>query len=272
MASPHRLTSFLLALGGAVAAHALLLTLPLRELPVPSDSRETLQIHLAARAGSNATLPSAHPSQPVQRAHPAPTRTKTIAREITVKTPITAEPEHPSPQHQARPYGESKPLISTRSPLAETVTGNDRAPNQPQPKPVQQPQTSGSSAPTAVTGVATAGSLRAPRVNADTTLNPAAQRQMNNAFQARLSAYLAHFRHYPLLARREGQTGTVKLHFVMDRQGRVLSRSLTQRTPYPLLNREALMLLDRAAPLPRPPASLAGNALSYTLPITFEIR
>lgn len=268
MSRPYRLTTFFLALGGAVVAHALLLTLPLPGSPPASSTPQTLHIHLAAQAGTDHT--SIRTRAPTSR-HDTPTKARQSSRSSLKNLAVTTPQKAPAPraQHRASVAAVPPPNLviakQVSAPAPRDAAPPDKAPKHTTAK-LPEP------APPPAASLATEGSTPAPNINADTTLDPAAQRQMSDAFRARLSAYLARFRHYPLLARREGQSGIVKLHFVMNRQGQVLSRNLSQSTPFPLLNHEALALLDRAAPLPKPPAALKGRRFDYTLPITFEIH
>ena len=72
------------------------------------------------------------------------------------------------------------------------------------------------------------------------------------------------------MARR--QQGTATLYFVVDRAGRVLEHRLEQSSGYRLLDREALAMIDRAAPLPRMPAAMSGDDLAVIVPIQFALR
>ncbi|MGO1616347.1 MAG: energy transducer TonB family protein [Oceanisphaera sp.] len=57
----------------------------------------------------------------------------------------------------------------------------------------------------------------------------------------------------------------------MDRSGKVLSASLVGSSGASSLDKEALTLVKRALPLPKPPSSIAGQQLTLTVPINFSL-
>jgi protein TonB len=64
--------------------------------------------------------------------------------------------------------------------------------------------------------------------------------------------------------------GTVTVRFSMDRSGQLLTSQVLHGSGFKLLDDEALQLLKRASPLPRPPVSLAGETLEFNIPIRFH--
>jgi protein TonB len=59
--------------------------------------------------------------------------------------------------------------------------------------------------------------------------------------------------------------------FTLDRSGKVVSSHLTKSSGSPVLDQEALAVLERASPLPAPPDELTGP-FDWTLPIHFWIK
>ena len=55
----------------------------------------------------------------------------------------------------------------------------------------------------------------------------------------------------------------------MDRQGRVLSAVLERGSGDAALDREAVALLGRAQPLPKPPPEITGDPISLSVPVEF---
>ena len=72
---------------------------------------------------------------------------------------------------------------------------------------------------------------------------------------------------YPQRARRMGWQGQVKIRFVVDRSGKVKDLEVLESSGYPLLDRQALKAVKRAAPFPPPPV-----AAEISLPITFRLE
>ena len=66
--------------------------------------------------------------------------------------------------------------------------------------------------------------------------------------------------------------GVTHARFTMDRQGRVLAAAVERGSGYAALDREALALLQRAQPLPPPPAETPGERITLTVPVEFFTR
>jgi periplasmic protein TonB len=90
-------------------------------------------------------------------------------------------------------------------------------------------------------------------------------------WQDRVLAHLEDHKRYPRDAQTRRQEGTASVRFVMDRRGDVLSVELRRSAGSPLLDAEAVALIRRAQPLPRPPDDVAGETLRLTVPIEFTI-
>lgn len=266
MAGKRRLKPYWLALGGAVAAHALVLSLPWPGKPDRPSEGSTLAVQLPRPA------PATAPTEPEPRAKPAPGHQPPAHRRQVVTTALArpATPAKHTGPVKTRPVRKVTPrhpaLSQKPAPPAAQISSSGPAPvpKAKSPSPVVP-------SPARVPPVAHAGPAPVVSKASPPSQPPEEPGKRRERFQARLMAHLAHFRHYPLLAQRERQQGVVEVRFVMDRAGHILSDHLVRRSPYPLLNHEALALLDRAQPLPRPPASLAGQTLAWTLPVRFRL-
>jgi protein TonB len=91
-------------------------------------------------------------------------------------------------------------------------------------------------------------------------------------YKAQLLAWLEKHKEYPRRARLRRQEGTALLEFVMDRTGRVLEYRIVESSGYKLLDEEVVAMIERASPLPTPPAAMAGESFNYTVPIWFNQR
>lgn len=91
-------------------------------------------------------------------------------------------------------------------------------------------------------------------------------------WQGRLLAHLERRKRYPAEARARRLQGVAHVRFTMDRQGRVLSAALERSSGHAALDREALALLQRAQPLPAPPAETPGERITLTVPVEFFTR
>jgi len=92
------------------------------------------------------------------------------------------------------------------------------------------------------------------------------------SYQSQLSAWLLKHQQYPRRARRRRIEGTVVLHFVMDRNGRVLDWHIQSSSGHKLLDDAVAELIKRADPLPAMPAEINKQRLELTVPIQFMLR
>jgi protein TonB len=71
---------------------------------------------------------------------------------------------------------------------------------------------------------------------------------------------------------RSQQTGTVLLRFTLDPQGEILSRTILQSSGSKVLDDAAMAALDRAAPFPPLPSTVASGPLEMQVPFRFLTR
>jgi len=89
---------------------------------------------------------------------------------------------------------------------------------------------------------------------------------------ATLSAYLNRRKSYPADARQARQQGIVTVRFTVDRTGGVSAISLKKSSGHAVLDDATLALLQRVAPLPKMPASMARDSITLSLPIEYSLR
>jgi protein TonB len=87
-----------------------------------------------------------------------------------------------------------------------------------------------------------------------------------------VSARLAQFKHYPLMAQRHGEEGVALVRFRVDHHGGVHGVALVQSSGHADLDQEAQDLVERAEPLPQPPADRTEDRIDLQLPIRFSLR
>ena len=86
-----------------------------------------------------------------------------------------------------------------------------------------------------------------------------------------IGQHLGKNRRYPSAARERGLQGTATVRVTIDGEGRVLDRQLVTSSGQPLLDQEAMEMMRRAQPLPRPPATVP-TPIVLTVPVRFSIR
>ena len=90
----------------------------------------------------------------------------------------------------------------------------------------------------------------------------------SRAYSALASGHLRRFIRTAAAARYG--SGKVRIGFVLDREGRVLSSSLEKSSGNAALDREALAIVERANPFPPFPAAKLDQQDAFSAPITFE--
>ncbi len=91
-------------------------------------------------------------------------------------------------------------------------------------------------------------------------------------YDALLLAWLERHKNYPRRAQMQRRQGIVIIRFVIDSDGRVMSRAIAESSGHDILDREGLATILRASPMPVPPPELAGGPLERLVPIAFSLR
>lgn len=87
-----------------------------------------------------------------------------------------------------------------------------------------------------------------------------------------LIARLERYKRYPSEAQARGEHGVAQLAFSIDRSGGVHHAHIARSSGSNLLDRETLLLIERAQPLPPPPAEIPGEQIAIVVPIRYNIR
>jgi periplasmic protein TonB len=180
---------------------------------------------------------------------------------------MTAAPTTPpSDLAPGPPEMESEP---TPPPKEETKPPEEEAevalptpePPKPQP-PVEQREA------TATPSVELPPSAAAPPTPGAEVHTPAASIR----WQSALAAHIERFKRYPAAARAHQEQGIATVAFTIDHEGHLLRSSIVQSSGSPALDQETLDMLARAQPMPKPPGNTPDRALSFVVPVRFNIR
>jgi TonB family protein len=90
------------------------------------------------------------------------------------------------------------------------------------------------------------------------------------AWQKELLAHLDRHKRYPASQSRDGVE--ILVSFVIDEEGHVLSASVAHGSGETSFDEAALAMMRRADPVPKPPAVVAQEGLSFTLPVIFRVK
>jgi protein TonB len=264
---------FLLVLGAHAAAAVVLLA----HWRAPADavaSAPAVLVDLApapaAPAAASTQLPpgpmqpqaqaQAAPEKKIEKADIAPapeTSNEKTESKPTPETPIkeTTEPE-PAPVHE---QVETLAMLPPPRPHIEPKARKRRAAK------ARQQRASLAHAPSAAERRARRTSAPAPgasRPNSDAIPN----------WKSRLLARLERYKRYPAEAQQRGEQGVAQLAFSVDPAGGVHNAHIARSSGSALLDHATLELVQRAQPLPPPPAALGRARVSIVVPIRYNIR
>jgi periplasmic protein TonB len=172
--------------------------------------------------------------------------------------PSDLAPGPPEMETEATP----PPKEETKPPEEEAeVALPTPEPPKPQP-PVEQREA------TATPSVELPPSTAAPPTPGAEVQTPAAM----NRWQTALAAHLERFKRYPAAARVHHEQGIATVAFTIDHEGRLLHSAIVQSSGSPALDQETLDMVARAQPMPKPPENTPDGALSFVVPVRFNIR
>jgi protein TonB len=229
-----------------------------RENGQPEEQEPTaaMVVELAEVPVAAANVPVNVPPGPEQiEAKAAPEPIKEEEKQETEKEETPAPAKEVQPEVKPAP----NPEIAVDEQKKEEIKKEAEKPPEA-PAPV-------TSAPQAI-ATQTAAVAAAPRLGA-----PVLSTSVNvPKWMSKISAILERNKRYPQAARVQRAQGVVVLAFSIDRGGHVLKSAVKNSSGYPVLDEEALQLLQRAQPFPPAPAEVPGANISLNVPIRFDVR
>lgn len=247
--------------------------LALRMMPAPeplaAPPAPIIMMELAPLAPTEAPSPpqpaAPEPTPPAAPAAPEPPSPELLSPELV-------SPEPPAP----KPVQPDAPLPLPVPPAQDPVTSEVAIPLPPPPPPRPSPPAARPPRPVVPHAVAPhpVASPPSPHIPAAPPVptparSPAAT--ATSSWQGAVLAQLERFKRYPALSRLRQEQGTVRLRFTMDRDGNVLAARIEAGSGHSRLDDEALALLRRATPLPRPPPDVSGFQIEMTVPVQFSL-
>ncbi|MBU1287884.1 MAG: TonB family protein [Alphaproteobacteria bacterium] len=244
----------------ALTAHGLgLASMTLTSEPVaaPVEVESEHEIMLAPKGRLDGVL--AEPGEPEaikETPKPVPERSKP-----TPPTPLPPPPAPTPPRVEpARSPAGPAPESAAPSPVAAPSSASVSSPSSSSST---SSEPSGSSAPSSEKkGAASAAPFGIP--------NGVEKSQAQYA--GLLQAWFLKYKRYPHPARSRRQQGVVNIWFRVDANGNVLEKRIETGSGYRILDKATLDLLDRASPVPAPPAPLHATELTFTVPISYSLN
>ncbi|RYF43033.1 MAG: TonB family protein, partial [Cytophagaceae bacterium] len=96
------------------------------------------------------------------------------------------------------------------------------------------------------------------------------EQRIRKTWEKQLVVHLARYRSYPTIA--ANQNAQVTLSFVLDQTGHLVSATVAKSSGDAAIDQAALTMMQRADPVPAPPASVASKGLNFSLPIVFTLN
>ena len=235
----------------AVAVHAVVVWAAFRDAtPTPKQT----PIHVTLVSKPPAPPPRVTPPAPQQRPPEAPRpAVHTVAHVVAPAPPTETSAPRARPKHKASGHARSTSSApSTPSgPPADSSSGGPPHEGAPPGEPPTQPAAPGDSASKESDGDAfdIAGYGRA----------------LSAAIHARKS--------YPRAAERRGVEGTVSVHLVVGRDGRLTGAPTVQKSSGDDdLDAQAVTMVQEASPFPSLSSACRQSSLEFVIPIDFTLR
>jgi protein TonB len=200
-----------------------------------------------------------------------------IPIELTAATDPTAEPLDVAPG-PPRVQQDFSPAVNAEMPEEIKEAEKVEKKEEPEEKPIEMPpiDTAEVTLPTVEpvekveTPVPTPAQDYVETTTAPTSATASPAELMS--WERRLAKHLQNFKRYPRRAHTRGEKGTVQVRFIMDRTGKVVVASLLRGSGSGDLDAEAVEMVRRAQPLPKPPPGTSDAQLVFSIPVNFSIK
>ena len=93
-----------------------------------------------------------------------------------------------------------------------------------------------------------------------------------NGYNSALWGKIGKYKQYPKIAQMRGWQGEVIVELLLDGNGKLKSKKILKSSSYDVLDKQALDMIDKAAPFPAPPEALRASSFSITVPIPFKLE
>ncbi|WP_395488912.1 cell envelope integrity protein TolA [Cedecea davisae] len=142
----------------------------------------------------------------------------------------------------------------------------------PRPQHKVKDQTSDSSQAAVSSDAAPQAAVVSSRIAAPFNSDSPKRDNLEDSWESRVKGHLNRYKRYPADARRRARIGTAVVTFTVNADGTVIGNSLAASSGTISLDREAVTVLERAQPLPKPPSEiLQGGVYKVKMPITFDL-
>lgn len=192
---------------------------------------------------------------------------------------IEPEPE-PEPEVKPEPVKQPEPIKPKQQTEVKVKKQVEKPKSNPKPEVVEPPEPEPTSEPVTAKPTATTvtkveksqTSSKQQSTGKANAVTNGAQAAAKQSYFSMLAATLAKHKQYPVVSRRRGEEGVVKLFFVVDRNGKVLDYRISESSGSKRLDEAVIKMLKKAAPLPAFPADMLQPQLEINVPIAFQLN
>lgn len=188
---------------------------------------------------------------------------------IAQQESAATEEKQQTEDKQQQPLPEAKDAAIEITRQKKSVEGEKK---KPRPLRNVKEQTRDSSQAAVSTYAAPQAATVSSRIAAPYNSDAAKQNSLEDSWESRVKGHLNRFKRYPDDARKRARTGIAVVTFTVNATGAVIESSLISLSGTRSLDREAIAVLERADPLPKPPTErLKGGVYNVIIPISFDL-
>lgn len=194
--------------------------------------------------------------------------------------PAPAPTPEPTPEPEPTPTPPPpKPVVKQKPLPVKPTEAPARTQALPQPQESPPPQTESSAPPviTAAPKAEVAPTVTAPPPPPPEPPKPAGPSQQDidaarNQYGNMLAREIAKYKQYPRIAQMRNWQGEAMLELQLDANGNLVSSRIHQSSGFEVLDKQALEMVKKASPFPRPPEALRGRSFTIQVPVSFRLE
>lgn len=202
---------------------------------------------------------------------------KTLEIELQKPEPVQAAPQpEPPPAEPVKPKPIKKEVVKPKiipKPVIKPIAPTPVETPEPEPLPTPPPVIAAAPTPEPPTEKIAAPVVKPTPPPPETPPAPS-QADIDKAmgdYGNLLGRAIAKHKAYPKIAVMRGWQGDAMLELKIDRDGNVLSAKVRDSSGYEALDKQALEMVKKASPFPKPPMALSNNSFTITVPVSFKL-
>ena len=90
-------------------------------------------------------------------------------------------------------------------------------------------------------------------------------------YSAKLRAHISKYKSYPRIAQVRGWQGEAIIEAEIKGDGSLVNAKVSRSSGFPVLDKEAMQMMQRSIPFPIPPETLKNNTFKIFIPIAFSL-